>query len=83
MEYLNIPNDYFEISQDDRFELAHKVVYNSEFSLENIIEENSVDFITSILYKRLKLYIQLEEYEQADFLDKIIKVIIKGYEKRL
>lgn len=81
MEYLNIPSDYFEISQDDRFKLAHQVVYNSEFSLEDIIQENSFNFVSDILKKRLNLYIRLEEYEQADFLDKILKVMKKGYEE--
>jgi len=83
MEYLKLPKDYFSFNEDERVELANRVVFDKAVCMKNLIDDNGVDYITSILNRRLSVYINEEEYEQADFMDKIIKTIINNYEQRM
>ena len=83
MEYLKLPKDYFSFNEDERVELANRVVFDKDVCMKILIDDNGVDYITSILNGRLSVYINEEEYEQADFMDKIIKTIINNYEQRM
>jgi hypothetical protein len=80
MEYIKLPKDYFDIPIDERIELANKVVFNKALDITGLIEEESLEWITSILNRRLNVYINEDEFEQADFMDRIIKIIINNFE---
>lgn len=80
MEYIKLPKDYFDIPIDERIELANKVVFNKALDITGLIEEESLEWITSILNRRLNVYINEDEFEQADFMDRIIKIIITNFE---
>jgi hypothetical protein len=60
--------------------LANKVVFNKALDITGLIEEESLEWITSILNRRLNVYINEDEFEQADFMDRIIKIIINNFE---
>ena len=80
MEYIKLPKDYFDIPIDERIKLANKVVFNKALDITGLIEEESLEWITSILNRRLNVYINEDEFEQADFMDRIIKIIINNFE---
>jgi len=75
MEYINLPDNYFNIPTTERIELAHKAVYNKGFDIESVIQDTSRELIVNILNTRLDTFVDEEEYEQADFLNKIINII--------
>jgi len=79
MAYINIPDNYFNIPVIERIQLAKKAVYNKGFDIQSIIKETSVELIVTILNKRLDEHIKEEEYEQADFLNKVINIIEQNF----
>ena len=79
MEYITLPKNYFEITEEERLELANDVAMNQTLNMSLLIKEESLEWVEGILNKRLNHYISIEEYEQADFMEKIINCIIKNF----
>jgi len=79
MEKLFLPNNYFEMEELSRQIMAYTTMDNIKDVVQDSIDIRSKDFVYNVIKTRINQFEEMEEYEQADFLNHCIKYIDNNF----
>lgn len=79
MNMLHLPDEYFQMKEMERIDMANHSMNNIKDVVKESIENTDKHFIIMLLETKLKMFENEEEYEQAEFMNNCIKYINNNF----
>ncbi len=75
MNMLHLPDEYFQMKEMERIDMANHSMNNIKDVVKESIENTDKHFIIMLLETKVQMFVNEEEYEQAEFMNNCIKYI--------
>jgi hypothetical protein len=79
MNMLHLPDEYFQMKEMERIDMANHSMNNIKDVVKESIENTDKHFIIMLLETKVQMFVNEEEYEQAEFMNNCIKYINNNF----
>ena len=79
MNMLHLPDEYFQMKEIERIDMANHSMNNIKDVVKESIENTDKHFIIMLLETKVQMFVNEEEYEQAEFMNNCIKYINNNF----